>query len=169
MTRAIPRPLEFDRAIAENARHADPLEGSSLPQSPRRRLAVLACMDARLRVEDVLGLRAGDAHIIRNAGGLATDDAIRSLVISQHLLGTEEIIVIEHTGCGMLTFEDEPVRQRIALAQGVSVDLPLLPFPDLEANLRDQVRRIREHPWIKDGPVHGAIYEVETGRLRPIA
>ena len=168
MTQAIARPLEFDRAIAENARYADQFDRSSLPLPPGRRLAVLACMDARLTVEDVLGLRTGDAHIIRNAGGLATDDAIRSLVISQHLLGTEEIIVIEHTGCGMLTFEDEPVRQKIARDQGVSVDLPLLPFPDLEANLRDQVRRIREHPWIKDVPVHGAIYEVETGRLRPV-
>jgi carbonic anhydrase len=168
MTQAIARPLEFERAIAENARYADQFDRSSLPLPPGRRLAVLACMDARLTVEDVLGLRTGDAHIIRNAGGLATDDAIRSLVISQHLLGTGEIIVIEHTGCGMLTFEDEPVRQKIARDQGVSVDLPLLPFRDLEANLRDQVRRIREHPWVKDVPVHGAIYEVETGRLRPV-
>ncbi len=126
-------------------------------------------MDARLTVEDILELRTGDAHIIRNAGGLATDDAIRSLVISQHLLGTEEVIVIEHTGCGMLTFEDEPVRARIAATQGASLDLPLLPFPDLEANLREQVRRIREHPWIKDVPVNGLVYEIETGRLRPLA
>ena len=125
-------------------------------------------MDARLTVEDVLGLRTGDAHIIRNAGGLATDDAIRSLVISQHLLGTEEIIVIEHTDCGMLTFEDEPVRRKIASDQGASVDLPLLPFRDLEANLRDQVEKIKAHPWVKDVPVHGLVYEVETGRLRRV-
>jgi carbonic anhydrase len=125
-------------------------------------------MDARLTVEDVLGLRTGEAHIIRNAGGLATDDAIRSLVISQHLLGTEEIIVIEHTGCGMLTFEDEPVREQIALTQGATVDLPLLPFPDVETNLVAQVERIRSHPWVKDVPVHGLVYEVETGRLRPV-
>ena len=118
------------------------------------------------QVEDVLGLQPGDAHIIRNAGGLATDDAIRSLVISQHLLGTEEIIVIEHTGCGMLTFEDGPVRRQIAATQRVSVDLPLLPFANLEANLNAQVDRIRSHPWIKDVPVHGLVYEVETGRLR---
>ena len=142
---------------------------SDLPLPPGRRLAVLACMDARLTVEDVLGLRTGDAHIIRNAGGLATDDAIRSLVISQHLLGTEEVIVIEHTGCGMLTFEDEPVRSSIAEATGVDVDLPLQPFPDLEANLRAQVRRIRSHPWVKPVPVSGLVYDVETGRLRPIA
>ncbi len=164
-----PAPLEFERALAENARYASQFDRSALPLPPGRRLAVLACMDARLTVEDVLGLRTGDAHIIRNAGGLATDDAIRSLVISQHLLGTEEIIVIEHTGCGMLTFEDEPVREKIAADQGVAVDLPLLPFPDLEANLRAQVSRIQAHPWVKDVPVHGLVYEVETGRLRPVA
>jgi carbonic anhydrase len=160
---------ELDRALAENARYAAQFDRSALPLPPGRRLAVLACMDARLTVEDVLGLRTGDAHIIRNAGGLATDDAIRSLVISQHLLGTEEVIVIEHTGCGMLTFEDEAVRQSIAQATGVDVDLPLRAFSDLEANLRVQVERIRTHPWVKPVPVSGLIYEVETGRLRPVA
>ena len=168
MSQADAPPLEFERALAENERYAAQFDRSNLPVPPGRRLAVLACMDARLTVEDVLGLRTGDAHIIRNAGGLATDDAIRSLVISQHLLGTDEVIVIEHTGCGMLTFEDEPVRRKIASAQGVSVDLPLLPFSDLEANLRDQVRKIKNHPWVKDVPVHGLVYEVETGRLRPV-
>ena len=163
------RTSEYERALAENARYAASFDRPNLDLPPARRLAVLACMDARLTVEDVLGLRTGDAHIIRNAGGLATDDAIRSLVISQHLLGTEEILVIEHTGCGMLTFEDEPVRQEIARAQGAAVDLPLLSFPDLEANLALQVERIRAHPWVKDVPVHGLIYEVETGRLRPLA
>jgi carbonic anhydrase len=160
---------ELDRALAENARYAAQFDRSGLPLPPGRRLAVLACMDARLTVEDVLGLRTGDAHIIRNAGGLATDDAIRSLVISQHLLGTEEVIVIEHTGCGMLTFEDEPVRSSIAEKTGVDVDLPLQSFPDLEANLKAQVRRIRAHPWVKPVPVSGLVYEVETGRLRPVA
>ena len=168
MTQTQTRATEYDRALAENARYAAQFDRSALPLPPGRRLAVLACMDARLTVEDVLGLRTGEAHIIRNAGGLATDDAIRSLVISQHLLGTEEIIVIEHTGCGMLTFEDEPVRAQIAAAQGASVDLPLLPFPALEANLASQVEKIRAHPWIKDVPVHGVVYEVETGRIRPI-
>jgi carbonic anhydrase len=169
MSQAPAEKTEFDRVLAENARYAHEFDLSALPSPPGRRLAVLACMDARLTVEDVLGLQTGDAHIIRNAGGLATDDAIRSIVISQHLLGTEEVIVIGHTGCGMLTFEDEPVRQKIAADQGVAVDLPLLPFPDLESNLRSQVDRIRAHPWVKDVPVHAAIYEVETGRLRPVA
>jgi carbonic anhydrase len=162
-------PPELDRALTENARYAAQFDRSDLPLPPGRRLAVLACMDARLTVEDVLGLRTGDAHIIRNAGGLATDDAIRSLVISQHLLGTEEVIVIEHTGCGMLTFEDEPVRASIAEATGTDVDLPLGAFPDLEANLREQVERIRSHPWVKPVPVSGLVYEVETGRLRQVA
>ncbi len=159
---------ETERALAENARYAATFDRPNLELPPSRKLAVLACMDARLTVEEVLGLRRGEAHIIRNAGGLATDDAIRSLVISQHLLGTEEIIVIEHTGCGMLTFEDESVRQQIARDQGAAVDLPLLAFPDLDANLVDQVERIRSHPWVKDVPVHGLVYEVETGRLRPV-
>ncbi len=155
-------------ALAANERYAAQFDRSGLPARPGRRLAVLACMDARISVEDVLDLRPGDAHIIRNAGGLATDDAIRSLVISQQLLGTEEVIVIEHTGCGMLTFRDDVVRQEIAARTGADVDLALGAFEDLEANLRAQVSRIRSHPWIKDGPVHGLVYEVETGRLRDV-
>ena len=169
MTSTSTRPLEFDRVLDENARYAASFDRPNLEMPPARKLAVIACMDARLTVEDVLGLRTGEAHIIRNAGGLATDDAIRSIVISQHLLGTEEIIVIEHTRCGMLTFEDEPVHRQIAATQGADVDLPLLPFPDLESSLIAQVQRLREHPWVKDVPVHGVIYEVETGRLRPVA
>jgi carbonic anhydrase len=161
--------LEFDRVLSENERYAAQFDRSELPLPPGRRLAVLACMDARLTVEDVLGLRTGDAHIIRNAGGLATDDAIRSLVISQNLLGTQEVIVIEHTGCGMLTFRDEEVRADLAARTGEDVELTLGAFPDLDSNLRAQVERIREHPWIKDVPVHGLVYEVETGRLRPVA
>jgi carbonic anhydrase len=160
---------EYARALAENERYAAQFDHSTLPLPPGRKLAVLACMDARLTVEDVLGLRTGDAHIIRNAGGLATDDAIRSLVISQQLLGTEEVIVIEHTGCGMLTFRDDEVRRDIAARTGADVDLTLGAFDEIEANLRAQVTRIRSHPWIKDVPIHGLVYEVETGRLREVA
>jgi carbonic anhydrase len=160
---------ETERALAENERYAATFDRPNLELPPSRRLAVLACMDARLTVEQVLGLRTGEAHIIRNAGGLATDDAIRSLVISQRLLGTEEVLVIEHTGCGMLTFDDGAVQASIAEATGTEVDLPLHAFSDLEANLVAQVERIRAHPWIKDVPVTGVIYEVETGRLRKVA
>lgn len=159
---------ETARALAENERYAATFDRPNLELPPSRRLAVLTCMDARLTVEEVIGLRTGEAHIIRNAGGLATDDAIRSLVISQRLLGTEEVLVIEHTGCGMLTFEDEEVRASIVEATGTEVDLPLYAFPDLEANLAAQVDRIRSHPWIKDVPVTGFVYEVETGRLRQV-
>ncbi len=160
---------ETERALAENQRYAATFDRPNLELPPSRRLAVLACMDARLTVEQVLGLRTGEAHIIRNAGGLATDDAIRSLVISQRLLGTEEVLVIEHTGCGMLTFEDGPVQASIAEVTGTAVNLPLHAFSDLEANLAAQVERIRSHPWIKDVPVTGVIYEVDTGRLRRVA
>jgi carbonic anhydrase len=135
---------------------------------PRRRLAVIACMDARMNVERILGLEPGDAHIIRNAGGLATDDAIRSLVISQHLLGTEEVMVIEHTECGMATFRDQDVRADLARTTGVELDLPLHAFPDLEANLRGQVERIRSHPWVKGDRVTGHIYDITTAQLRQL-
>jgi carbonic anhydrase len=159
---------EYERALAENKRYASGLDRSKLGMPPGRKLAVIACMDARLTVEDILGLRSGDAHIIRNAGGLATDDAIRSLVISQTLLGTEEIIVIEHTDCGMLTFKDDAVRQELTARTGKNVDLPLRPFSDLRENLRAQLAELRAHPWIKDFPIHGLIYEVETGLLLPV-
>jgi carbonic anhydrase len=142
---------------------------SKLPKLPRRKLAVLACMDARLNVEKVLGLKLGDAHIIRNAGGIATDDAIRSMVISQQLLGTEEVIVIEHSGCGMLTFQDADIHLALVEQTGVDVDLAFHAFRDLEANLREQVERIKAHPWIKDVPVRGLIYDLETGDLRDIS
>lgn len=160
---------EFARALAENERYAAQFDRSALPLPPGRKLAVLACMDARLTVEEVLGLRSGDAHIIRNAGGLATDDALRSLVISQQLLGTEEVIVIEHTGCGMLTFQDADVHRDLVQRTGEDVDLAFHAFGDLDENLRTQVARIREHPWIKDVPVHGVVFDVETGRLREVA
>jgi carbonic anhydrase len=159
---------EYALALAENERYAAQFDRSSLPLPPGKKLAVLACMDARLTVEDVLGLRTGDAHIIRNAGGLATDDAIRSLVISQQLLGTVEVIVIEPTGCGMLTFRDEEVRRDLAARTGSDVDLELHAFDNLEANLRSEVALIRAHPWIKDVPVHGLVYDVESGRLREV-
>lgn len=164
-----PSPTQLDHVLEANARFVERFDAGDLPLPPARRLAVVACMDARLDPAAALGLDIGDAHVIRNAGGLATDDAIRSLVISQHLLGTQEVLVIEHTDCGMLTFEDEPVRRQIADAHGAQLDLPLLPFANLESNLRAQVQRIREHAWIRDVPISGLIYEVETGRLRRVA
>jgi carbonic anhydrase len=163
-----PRPSEYRRVLEENERFVAQFDRSRVPAPPGRRLAVVACMDARITVEDLLDLRTGDAHVIRNAGGVATDDTIRSLAISHHELGTEEVLVIEHTGCGMLAFTEPELRTRLEEATGTRVDLPLYAFSDLEENLREQVARIREHPWTSDMSVHGLVYEVESGRLRPI-
>jgi carbonic anhydrase len=159
---------EYARILADNARYAAEFRHHELQPPPTRRLAVLACMDARLTVEAALGLGTGEAHILRNAGGIATDDVIRSLVISQSLLGTEEVVVIGHTGCGMLRFGEDEVRRRLIEGTGVEADLDFHAFTDLEDNVREQVRRIHAHPWTKDVPVHGLIYEVETGRIRDV-
>ena len=125
-------------------------------------------MDARLDFAEIFGFRPGDVHVIRNAGGLATDDAIRSLVISQRMLGTHEVIVINHTGCGMMTFTDEGMREALAQETGRTTDLRFGAFTDLETNVREQVDKIRAHPWLKPVAVHGMIYEVESGRIREI-
>ena len=154
--------------LAENARYAATFDRPNLDLPPSRRLAVLACMDARLTVEQVLGLRTGEAHIIRNAGGIATDDAIRSLIISQQLLGTDEIVVIGHTGCGLLGADEASLRDRLADATGQRVDVAFGSFDDLEASVRSSVERLRAHPWITPVPVHGLIFDVSTGRLREL-
>lgn len=125
-------------------------------------------MDGRLAVEDALGLRPGEAHLIRNAGGLASDDAIRSLVVSQEVLGTEQVIVLGHTGCGMLSFRDEAVRRDLAARTGLALDLPLGAFSDLEGSVRDQVERIRAHPWTNAVGIRGLIFELDSGRLRTV-
>ena len=153
-----------------NPRHAAVFDRSKLALPPARKWAILACMDARITVEDIVGLQTGDAHIIRNAGGLVTDDAIRSFVISTHLLGTKEFAIIEHTGCGMLTFDEEPVKQQIAEStRADTTKLRLLPFRDLEANLRAQVRALAASPLLPpDIPITGFVYEVESGRLREV-
>jgi carbonic anhydrase len=160
----------LQECLEASQRYGAAFKAGHLPLPPARKLAVVACMDARLMVDQVLGLKIGDAHVIRNAGGLATEDALRCLVISHHLLGTQEFFVIEHTGCGMLTFDEEPVKQRIAKATGAdTAALRLYPFKNLEENLTAQVRKIKECPWIpKTIPVHGFIYQVEDGRLRQV-
>jgi carbonic anhydrase len=155
--------------MAENHRYTDAFDRSALTAAPLTGLAILACMDARLDVEEALGLRTGDAHIIRNAGALASDDAIRSLIVSQQLLGTDEIIVIGHTGCGLLAIDETALRDRLGEETGRALDVRFGTFPDLEESVRAQVDRLRTHPWIKHVPIHGLIYEVETGRLREVA
>ena len=141
-----------------------------LPLSPARKLAVLACMDARLDPARVLGLEEGDAHVIRNAGGVASDDAIRSLAISQHLLGTEEIVIIHHTDCGMLAFNDEEFAARLERETGNRPGWNAQAFDDLDIDVRDSLERIRNSPFVPHtDKVRGFVYEVETGRLREVS
>ena len=139
---------------------------------PRRRLAVLACMDSRILFERCLGLQPGDAHMIRNAGGIATDDALRSLIVSHHLLDTQEFIIINHTDCGLLKVNEYELRAQLTSKMGAIATEPshFYAFDDLEANVREQVRKVKSHPWIpKHIPVRGFIYDVKTGALREVA
>lgn len=161
---------EFDQFIASNEQYAASFDHGDLPMPPARKVAVLTCMDARLHPAKFLGLDVGDAHIIRNAGGRASDDALRSLVISQRLLGTDEIVVIHHTDCGMLTFSNQDLVDKIQSDLGVDASgTDFLPFPDLEQSVRDDVATLRQSPLIpKHIPISGAIYEVESGRLRVV-
>jgi carbonic anhydrase len=159
---------EYDRLIAENERYTDTFDRSALGAAPLSGLAILACMDARLDIGEALGLRIGDAHIIRNAGGLVTDDVIRSLIVSQQLLGTHEIVVIEHTRCGLLGADEVALR---AMVPGPPDESPVIEFgafDDLETNLQAQVGLLRSHPWLKRVPVRGLIFDVQTGRLHPV-
>jgi carbonic anhydrase len=158
-----------DELLRNNEEYARSFDKGDLPMPPGKNLAVVACMDARLNVYGMLGLEEGDAHVIRNAGGVITDDEIRSLVISQRLLGTREIVLIHHTDCGMLTFEDDEVKSQIQAEVGIKLEFALEAFSDLEEDVRQSVARIAASPFIphKDS-VRGFIYEVETGRLREV-
>jgi carbonic anhydrase len=158
-----------DELLQNNAAYAESFEKGDLPLPPARGVAVVAYMDARLDVHKILGLEEGDAHVIRNAGGVITDDEIRSLTISQRLLGTREIILIHHTDCGMLTFTDDELKAQIQEEAGIKPHFSLESFSDLEEDVRQSIRRIQASPFIlhKDS-VRGFIYEVETGRLREV-
>jgi carbonic anhydrase len=160
----------IDELLANAARYAAGFDRGSLPMPPGARVAVLACMDARLNPYGLLGLREGDAHVIRNAGGVVTDDAIRSLAISQRLLGTEEIILIHHTDCGMLTFTDEDFRRQLKEDTGVEPEWAAEAFDDLEGDVRRSIARIEESPFIpKKDAVRGFVYDVKSGRLDEVA
>ena len=158
-----------DELVQNNERYAQSFDKGDLPLAPAKGVAVVACMDARLHVSKALGLEEGDAHIIRNAGGVVTDDEIRSLAISQRLLGTTEIILIHHTGCGMLTFEDGDFRRQIEEETGIRPEWAAETFPDLDADVRQNIARIKASPFIphKDS-IRGFVYEVESGRLREV-
>jgi carbonic anhydrase len=158
-----------DELLSNNERYAAGFTLGDLPARPARKVAVVACMDARLDPARVLGLREGDAHVLRNAGGIVTDDVIRSLAISQHELGTEEIILLHHTRCGMQTFSDEEFAERLAEATGRRPGWQAGAFSDLEQDVRDSIRRIRESDFVpRTGSVRGFVYEVESGRLREV-
>ena len=158
-----------DELLRNNEAYAETFDKGDLPLPPAKRVAVVACMDARLNVYGMLGLTEGDAHVIRNAGGVITEDEIRSLMISQRLLGTREIILIHHTDCGMLNFTDDEVKGQIQQEVGIKPGFVLEAFADLEEDVRQSIRRIQASPFIpyKDS-VRGFIYEVETGRLREV-
>ena len=159
-----------DELLRNNETYAVTFDKGDLPMPPGKRVAVVACIDARLNVYGMLGLKEGDAHVIRNAGGVITNDEIRSLMISQLLLGTREIILIHHTDCGMLTITDDELRAQIQQEVGIKPEFAIEAFTDLEEDVRQSIRRIQASPFIpyKDS-VRGFIYEVETGRLREIS
>src|ERR687897_1418241 len=158
-----------DELLQNNAAYAESFDKGDLPMPPGKHIAIVTCMDARLSPYVMLGLQEGDAHVIRNAGGVITDDEIRSLVISQRLLGTEEIMIIQHTDCGMLTFTDDELKQQIHEEVGMKPHFSMESFSDLDENVRQSIARIQTSPFIpnKDS-VRGFVYEVETGRLREV-
>ncbi len=158
-----------DTLLKNNESYGQKFNKGALPMPPGKKIAVLACMDARLNPYGMLGLTEGEAHVIRNAGGVATDDAIRSLVISQRLLGTREIVLVHHTDCGMLTFKDDAVKQQIEAETGIRPPFALEAFADLDKDVRQSIARIKASPFIphKD-QIRGFVYDVKTGRLREV-
>jgi carbonic anhydrase len=158
-----------DDLLSNNEAYAASFDKGDLPLPPARQVAVVACMDARLDVHAILGIAEGDAHVIRNAGGVVTDDAIRSLAISQRLLGTTEIILIHHTGCGMLTFTDDDFRASIERDTGIRPPWAAEAFPDLDADVRQSIARVKASPFVPNqDSVRGFVYDVTTGRLREV-
>jgi len=159
-----------DDLVRNNQSYAGSFKKGDLPLPPARHVAVVACMDARLDVHKILGLQEGDAHVIRNAGGAVTDDAIRSLAISQRLLGTNEIILIHHTDCGMLTFKDDDVKKQIEKETGIRPAFALEAFADLDQDVKQSIARIKASPFIPNkASVRGFVYDVRTGKLNEVA
>jgi carbonic anhydrase len=158
-----------DELLSNNRAYADQFSKGDLPLPPAKKIAIVACMDARLDPARVLGLEEGDAHVIRNAGGVVSDDAVRSLAISQRLLGTEEIVLIHHTDCGMLTFTDDDVKAQITKETGIRPPFALEAFSDLDEDVRQSISRIQASPFIPNtSAVRGFVYEVESGQLREV-
>ena len=159
-----------DELLKNNESYAASFQKGDLPIPPARKLAVVACMDARLNPYGILGLEEGDAHIIRNAGGVVGDEELRSLAISQNLLGTEEIILMHHTDCGMLTFSDDEFAAKLKDATGQEPPFEAHAFSDLEQDVREAIQRIKDSPFVPNtDSVRGFVYEVETGKLREVS
>jgi carbonic anhydrase len=158
-----------DDLLQNNEAYAASFDKGDLPLPPGKKVAVVACMDARLNPYGALGLQEGDAHVIRNAGGVVTDDEIRSLAISQRLLGTEEIILIHHTDCGMLTFTDDDFKAQVQAETGIKPEWAAEAFSDLDQDVRQSIARIKASPFIPNtDSVRGFVYDVQTGRLREV-
>jgi carbonic anhydrase len=159
-----------DQLLENNARFVATFDKGDKPMPPARKVAVVACMDARLHVSALLGLDIGDAHVMRNAGGVVSDDAVRSLVISQRLLGTDEIILIHHTDCGMLTFRDDDVKAQIEADTGIRPSFALEAFADVDEDVRQSIARVKASPFIPHrDKVRGFVYDVRTGRLNEVS
>jgi len=159
-----------DELLQRNEAYARQFSTGSLAMPPARNVAVVACMDARLNVYGLLGLKEGEAHVIRNAGGVVTDDVIRSLLISQRLLGTQEIMLIHHTDCGMLTFSDDEVKGAVQADTGLKPPFALEAFGDLETDVRQSIARIKASPFVPDKTsVRGFVFDVTTGRLNEVS
>src|SRR6201989_681063 len=155
--------------LANNEPYAASFDKGELPLPPAKKLAVVACMDARLNPYAILGLQEGDAHIIRNAGGVVTDDEIRSLAISQRLLGTDAIVLLHHTDCGMLTFHDDDFKRQIQDDTGIKPEWAAEAFSNLDEDVRQSIARIKASPFIpRTGDVRGFVYDVATGKLREV-
>ncbi|HEX5481089.1 MAG TPA: carbonic anhydrase [Terriglobia bacterium] len=162
----------IDETLKANEEYARSFSQSQLPMPPGRKLAVVACMDARLDIPRILGLKAGEAHIIRNAGGIADESALRSLIISQKLLGTQEFMFIHHTDCGMLTFKEEELGAKLRKETGSAAVAPgrFYAFSNLDEDVREQVQKVKAHPWIqKNTLVRGFVYDVKSGKLREVS
>jgi len=159
----------IDEFLANNEAYADTFTKGALPMPPAKQIAIVVCMDARLETGALLRLAEGDAHVIRNAGGVVTDDVIRSLTISQRLLGTREIMLIHHTDCGMLTFKDDDLKQQIQDQTGLKPQFAMEAFDDLDADVRQSLARVKASPYIPHKEqVRGFVYEVESGQLREV-
>ena len=159
----------IDDLLRSNERYAESFDQAGLPAPPARRLAVVACMDARLDVYRILGLEPGEAHVIRNAGGVVTQDVLRSLLLSQRLLGSREIVLVQHTGCGLLMLREDEVKAEIEADTGRRPPFALEAFDDLTASVRRSIARLRDDPFLPHTDrIRGFVYDVETGRLEEV-